>query len=390
MRLADLQYELPEELIAQQPAQPRDASRLMVLHRDTGRIEHRIFRDIVNYLESGDCLVRNDTRVIPARFFCRRESGGRIEALFLRDNDGLWRVLLRPSARLNVGERLAIEGHDRADVVVPDAAAGAPGPADGAQCHSPATGISEGGAILVLRARHERGEWSVEPDPADDPIHMLDRVGQPPLPPYIHRSAAPTGEDRWRYQTVYAATPGAVAAPTAGLHFTRELLEAIGARGVGIADVTLHVGLGTFAPIAVDDLADHPMHSEWYDVPESTADALNAAGGDRVGHGEPRAGESRADQSKRIVAVGTTSLRVLESLPPGPVHASRGWTDLFIYPPHEFKRVGALLTNFHVPGSTLLALVMALGGVENIRAAYKAAMAERYRFFSYGDAMLIC
>lgn len=380
MRREELDYGLPPELIAQRPAEPRDAARLLVLHRDTGAIQHRRFRDLVEYLRPGDCVVRNVTRVIPARFFCRRATGGRIEALYLRDDgpatphalagatlrgpapgqaaepiagqaaETRWRVLLRPSARLRPGERLAIEGAE--------------------------TG-------LRLIAMHERGEWTVAPEPGVAALDLLDRVGRVPLPPYIHRpepdaSAATAGprsgreapDDRDRYQTVYAAAPGAVAAPTAGLHFTPELLGELVSGGVILADVTLHVGVGTFAPITAERLAEHVMHAEWYEISASAAETINAAGG-------------------RLVAVGSTSLRVLETLGPGPVRASRGWTDLFIYPPYTFRRTGALLTNFHLPGSTLLALVMAFAGIEHAGRAYAAAIAERYRFYSYGDAMLI-
>lgn len=359
---AALKYDLPNELIAQQPNEPRDASRLLVLHRRDGRIEHRGFRDIAEYLRPGDCLVLNNTRVIPARFFCRRRTGGKIEAFFLRAAEDGWRLLLKPSARLRVGERLAVTSPLRDGEI---SSAGEPVAVE-----------------LVLTTRHERGEWTVSPDPAIDAVRLLEAVGQTPLPPYIARGTAPTAEDRRRYQTVYARDAGAVAAPTAGLHFTSELLDALAARRVTRAEVTLHIGLGTFAAIDVADLSDHRMHAEWFHVSAAAIERMSAA---RAGGG-------------RIVAVGTTSARVLETLARGGAilgeresgaseHA--GWTDIFIHPPYRFQNVDALLTNFHLPESTLLALVMAFAGIGHVRAAYAAAIAERYRFYSYGDAMLI-
>lgn len=346
MRLQDLQYELPPELIAQRPVDPRDAARLLVLHRDTGQIEHRRFSHIGQYLNPGDALVLNNTRVIPARFYCRRHTGGRIEVLFLHAAEGGWRVLLKPSARLSQGERLRCER--KADVEI------------------------------VLTGRQERGEWTVRPDPPLGWSELLEQVGQTPLPPYIGldtagRPGEPDAQDRERYQTVYAAAPGAVAAPTAGLHFTHELLADLLRSGVRRVDVTLHVGLGTFAPIEAEDLAQHRMHAEWFEVHTQALDTLRS---------------TRAT-GRRIVAIGTTSVRVLESLPNldgGPVS---GWTDIFIYPPYQFRHVDRLITNFHLPGSTLLALVMAFAGPELVRRAYAEAIARRYRFYSYGDAMLV-
>jgi S-adenosylmethionine:tRNA ribosyltransferase-isomerase len=346
VRLKELQFELPSELIAQRPAQPRDASRLLVLERATGKIEHRAFRDIRRYLRAGDCLVLNDTRVIPARFFCQRATGGKIEGLYLHQAGDVWRVLLKPASRLRVGERLACVSAD---------------------CE------------LVLCKRCERGEWDVRPAPVVEPLELLRRIGQTPLPPYIHRPHKPDANDEQRYQTVYARRAGAAAAPTAGLHFTTELLEELRTAGVNTAMLTLHVGLGTFAPISVDDLTHHMMHAEYYRIDERSIARLNAT---RVVGG-------------RIVAVGTTSVRVLESLESelgsvGMVERLRsGWTELFIYPPYRYRNVDRLLTNFHLPGSTLLALVMAFAGIEQVRQAYAAAIAERYRFYSYGDAMLI-
>jgi S-adenosylmethionine:tRNA ribosyltransferase-isomerase len=384
-------------LIAQHPVQPRDASRLLVLERASGRIEHRAFPDIREYLEPGDCLVLNDTRVIPARFFCRRVTGGKVEALFLHQQGQEWLVMLKRARRLKIGEHLACVGSD---------------------------------TTLVITERRDRGEWLVRPEPAVLPLELLVRIGWTPLPPYIRRGAGARGQpepaDADRYQTVYARQAGAVAAPTAGLHFTPELLDRLAACGVERADVTLHVGAGTFVPIQTDDLAQHHMHAEWFEATPAAVAALwraRAAGG-------------------RIVAVGTTSVRVLESLPgleptvasapcgrrrirarpvmagsdrpitgappPGPQGgdatgppilsrtqpqagppAQTGWTDLFIYPPYQFRHVDRLVTNFHLPGSTLLALVMAFASPELIRAAYLEAIEQRYRFYSFGDAMLI-
>lgn len=352
MRLAELQYDLPEELIAQRPAEPRDAARLLVLERAGGRIEHRVFREIGDYLDPGDCLVLNDTRVIPARFFCRRATGGRVEGLFLHEEGDAWRVLLKPSARLRPGERLRCA---HADV------------------------------SLVLSERGERGEWLVRPEPAVPALDLLARIGRTPLPPYIRRGTDGRGEpepaDAERYQTVYAEQPGAVAAPTAGLHFTPPLLEGLARRGVLRATVTLHVGTGTFTPIEVEELSQHRMHAEWFEVTESAAATMQAA----------------RSAGGRIVAVGTTSVRVLESLTGHAGAAASetgfatagGWTDIFIYPPYRFRNVDRLITNFHLPGSTLLALVMAFASPELIRAAYREAVERRYRFYSYGDAMMI-
>lgn len=346
MRVDELDYELPRELIAQRPAQPRDAARLLVLRRASGRIEHRVFREIGDYLRPGDCLVLNDTRVIPARFFCRRPGGGKVEALFVRSDGEHWRVLLRPSSRLRAGQRL--------------------------RC-------AAAGTELVLLQRLERGEWLLRPEPPVEPLEFLGRVGQTPLPPYIRRAPRPDPEDAERYQTVYARRPGAIAAPTAGLHFTPQLLDRLRRGGVATVTVTLHVGVGTFAPIEVERLETHRMHAECYELDEPAARALQAV---RPGGG-------------RIVAVGTTTVRVLESLPgelgrdDRPPTATQGWTGLFIYPPYRFRNVDCLLTNFHLPRTTLLALVMAFAGVAATRRAYQEAIDRRYRFYSYGDAMLI-
>lgn len=358
MHRSELHYDLPPERIAQQPVEPRDAARLLVLHRQTGRTEHRVFREIVECLAPGDLLVVNDTRVIPARFFARRESGGRIECLFLRAEPDGWRVLLRPSTRLRVGEQLRIERSD---------------------------------ARLSLLARDDGGEWRVAADPPAEPLALLEAVGEAPLPPYIHRPGGATAADRERYQTVYARAPGAVAAPTAGLHFTPELLARLDARGIQRASVTLHVGVGTFSPIKCEDLRDHVMHAEWFEIGPDAAARWNAC----------------RERGGRVVAVGTTAARVLESAaaaphgpqphgPQPPPAATRplltpqaGWTRIFIYPPYSFRGLDALVTNFHLPESTLLALVMALAGREPILAAYREAVERGYRFYSYGDAMLI-
>ncbi len=380
---SDFEYPLDAALIAQQPLARRDESRLMVLSRRTGQTELRVFADLPLLLRPGDLLVVNNTRVIPARFFCRRASGGRIEGLFLRQMQqprqhsdgqesplGEWVVLLKGANRCRIGERLELVG---------------------------------GGAVeLELLANQGEGQWLVASLPPALAAEVLAKAGQTPLPPYIRRAAGagaaseegdrhrqmaagpvPVSEqaDRDRYQTVYAAADGAVAAPTAGLHFTPELLASISDGGVETAAVTLHVGLGTFLPVKVENLAEHRMHSEWYEMPAATASALNAA---REAH-------------RRIVAVGTTSARVLESVvtPNGHFEAKSGWTDIFLYPPANFRATDALITNFHLPRSTLLMLVSAFccpggtGGIEMIRTAYTRASAERFRFFSYGDAMLI-
>ncbi len=380
MRLEELQFDLPADLIAQRPVEPRDASRLLVLERagedevsagehppqraGPSPITHTTFRQMLRYLRSGDCLVLNNTRVVPARFYARRASGGRVEGLYLRDVDQGWAALLKPSARLRVGELLRVvrdSGHDTR--------AGAVGTAD--------TTVE-----LRLRASLGDGEWEIEPLrdggplPGAERAGLLAEIGHTPLPPYI-RGGAGDAADVEGYQTVYAQRAGAVAAPTAGLHFTPALLDELASLGVTRAEVTLHVGAGTFAPIKAADLDAHRMHAEWFEIDAGALATIRAA---RAGGG-------------RIVAVGTTAARVLETLPRidagAPGAARSGWTDIFIRPGYRFHNVDALLTNFHLPGSTLIALVMALAGVENIRRAYAEAIAQRYRFYSYGDAMLI-
>lgn len=353
LRTSDFDFDLPPERIAQTPLERRDQSRLAVLRRKNGSLEHRRFADLPELLDEGDLLVLNDTRVVPARFHARRETSGRIEGLFLRESGpGVWECMLRNAGRCSPGEPLALDS------------AGDP----------PVT--------LTLRENHGQGRWTLHVSPATPAFEILDRAGQTPLPPYIRRDdeTADTA-DRRTYQTVYAQRPGAVAAPTAGLHFTPELFERLTQRGVETTRVTLHVGLGTFAPVKADELTDHPMHSEWYELSPPAAETLNAA---------HRSG-------RRIIAVGTTAVRVLETAGRNgwPLRSGEGWTDIFLYPPADFAAVDGLITNFHLPRSTLVMLVAAFcdpggsAGREMILDAYRAAIAAEYRFYSYGDAMLI-
>lgn len=348
MLITDLQYDLPRELIAQHPAEPRDSSRLMVVDRRTGRIEHARFHSLPGLLPARTLLVVNDTRVLPARLHLRRESGGKVQALFLRDAaPGQWLLMMTGAARLKVGEELIFDGTS--------------------------------GRRLRLVQRGDGGHWLAEPLPPGETAAILTEHGCAPLPPYILRegggSAQTRQEDCLKYQTVYARQAGAVAAPTAGLHFTPQLMEQLNDLGMERAEVTLHVGAGTFAPIRVNNLVDHVMHAEWYRCPETTAKAVTAA------HAEGRT----------VLAVGTTSVRVLESCADehGVLKPQAGWTQLLIYPPYRFKAVGAMVTNFHLPGSTLLAMIFAFAGRELTLRAYAEAVRERYRFYSYGDAMLI-
>lgn len=340
MKSSDFYYELPQELIAQEPLAQRSRSRLMILGKESGSIEHRVFEDIRDYLNKGDCLVLNDTRVIPARLLGEKEgTGGRIEFVLLNniEND-MWEVLLKPGKRAKPGARFVFgNGELKAEIIE----------------------VMEGGNRLV-RFEYE-GIFQ----------EVLDRVGIVPLPPYITKKL----EDSERYQTVYSRYRGSAAAPTAGLHFTKELLGELEEKGVRLAYLTLHVGLGTFRPVKVENVEEHVMHSEFYNISEAAADAIN----------ETRSGGGR------IIAVGTTSCRVLETVssPEGRVRASSGWTDIFIYPGYRFKIVDALITNFHLPESTLIMLVSAFAGRENILEAYRTAVRERYRFFSFGDAMFI-
>jgi S-adenosylmethionine:tRNA ribosyltransferase-isomerase len=341
VRTDEFDFDLPSDLIAQVPA-PRGASRLLLLDRSAEGVDHRQVADLPGLLEPGDLLLMNDTRVIPARVFAHRRTGRRFEVLLLRELDGgAWECLLRPGARARVGERLVL-GDD---------------------------------GEVILAERRDEGRWAVRFDPRLE-LERLDQIGEMPLPPYINRPGGATAEDRETYQTVYASKPGAVAAPTAGLHLTRELLDEIGRRGVEPVFVTLHVGLGTFRPVTAERVADHRMHSEWYRFSDETADAVNRA----------------IASGRRVVCVGTTSVRSLEgalTAGKGRVEPGEGWTDIFITPGYRFQGVGALLTNFHLPRSTLLMLVSAFAGRDRVLSAYRDAIDSRYRFFSYGDAMLI-
>ncbi len=340
MKTSDFFYNLPENLIAQTPLEPRDSSRMMVLHRDSDRIEHQHFYDVIDYLEPGDCLIVNDSRVIPARIYgVKEDTGAKIEFLLLRQLDGSrWETLVKPGRKAKVGARFVFgEGLLHAEVLdVTD----------------------DGNRIVDLQCEN------------NNIYTTLDQIGQMPLPPYITEKL----EDQERYQTVYSHELGSAAAPTAGLHFTNELLDKIRAKGVNIGYVTLHVGLGTFRPVKVDDVTKHKMHSEHYEIPQETADLINttkAAG-------------------KRVIAVGTTSCRTLESVAAaGEIKACDGFTDIFIYPGFEFKVLDGLITNFHLPESTLIMLVSAFYGYEKTMKAYEVAVREQYRFFSFGDAMII-
>ncbi len=339
MKRTDFGFELPPELIAQTPLPQRDASRLMCLDKTTGEIGHRHFYELPELLHAGDCLVLNDSRVIPARLFGTRPTGGSVEVVLLRDlGGGEWECLTRPGRKSQPGTCLSFgDGELTADIV---------------------RAADEGNKILRF---HYDGIF----------MEVLERLGRMPLPPYIKEEL----RDSERYQTVYSKDSGSAAAPTAGLHFTRELLEEIEARGVKLAFLTLHVGLGTFRPVKEENIEDHPMHEEFCIVPQKAADTFN---------------EARRNGG-RIVAVGTTSCRTLESFTgeDGVLRAGSGWTDIFIYPGYRFKAVDALVTNFHLPESTLIMLVSALAGRENILHAYEVAIRERYRFFSFGDAMFI-
>ena len=340
MKTSDFYYDLPEELIAQDPLEDRSGSRLLVLDRQTGKREHKIFRDVIDYLNPGDCLVVNNTKVIPARLIGSKVgTDAKIEVLLLkRKEDNIWETLVKPGKKCKVGTKISF-----------------------------GEGLLTGEVVDIVEEGNRLVKFSYEGIFEE----ILDQLGQMPLPPYIHHQL----QDKNRYQTVYAKHDGSAAAPTAGLHFTPELLEKIREKGVKIAHVTLHVGLGTFRPVKVADVTEHHMHSEFYIVEEDQAKLINEtkqAGG-------------------KIVAVGTTSCRTLESATgeDGILKAGSGWTDIFIYPGYQFKLIDRLITNFHLPESTLVMLVSALAGKENIMAAYKEAVKMRYRFFSFGDAMLI-
>jgi S-adenosylmethionine:tRNA ribosyltransferase-isomerase len=339
-------YILPRELIAQHPLPTRSDARLMVIDREKQSIEHRYIRDLPEFLGAGDILVLNDTKVIPARLVGYRQStGGRWYGLYLESDElGIWKLLCKTRGKMAPGESITLQDRESRDSIV-----------------------------LRMLSKQDDGAWVAVPEVQDDPLTILEKVGRIPLPPYI-RDGEMVDDDVKQYQTVFAKTPGSVAAPTAGLHFTAELLVKLTASGVQIEHVTLHVGAGTFRPIKADQVDSHVMHSEWCKVSKSTAKKLAAA----------------AEEGKRIVAVGTTTLRTLETAAQnGAIEAFSGPTDIFIKPPHEFRGAQALLTNFHLPRSTLLVLVHAFGGTKLMRRAYEEAMEERYRFYSYGDAMLI-
>ena len=339
MKTHDFWYDLPEELIAQTPLQQRDGSRLLALNRSTGEVAHRHFYDIIDYLQPGDCLVMNDSRVLPARLLGHRPTGGAVEVLLLRDlGDKKWECLCKPGRKMQIGHKV-IFGNGELTAVVTD--------------------VQDDGN-RVIEFRYE-GIF----------LEVLERLGKMPLPPYIKAEL----QDQERYQTVYSRAVGSAAAPTAGLHFTNELLEQIRAKGIKTAFVTLHVGLGTFRPVKVEEISDHHMHSELCMISAETADLLN----------------DTKKQGGRIICVGTTSCRTLESLvnEDGSFEVKSKWTEIFIFPGYQFKAMQGLITNFHLPESTLVMLVSAFAGRENVLAAYNEAVAEKYRFFSFGDAMCI-
>ena len=340
MKTSDFYYDLPEELIAQTPLEPRDSSRLMVLHKKTGEIEHRHFYDILDYLNEGDCLIMNDSRVLPARIYgVKDETNANVEFLLLNCIEGKkWEALAKPGKRAKIGTSFSF--------------------GDGLMHCKVIDILDDGNRILEFECEGNFYE-------------NLDKLGQMPLPPYIHEKL----KDKERYQTVYSREIGSAAAPTAGLHFTKELMKKAQEKGVKIGFVTLHVGLGTFRPVKVDDVTKHKMHSEHYDMSEETANLINET----------------HKNGGRVFCVGTTSCRTVESVAKreGEIKASDGMTDIFIYPGFEFKAMDCLITNFHLPESTLIMLVSAFAGYVNIMNAYNTAVAEKYRFFSFGDAMLI-
>lgn len=340
MKAKDFDYYLPEELIAQHPLEKRDECRLMILDKETGQVEHEVFKDILDYLNKGDCLVLNDTRVMPARLIGEKEeTRGKMEFLLLKRKDkDTWETLVKPGKRAKIGSRFVFgQGELKAEVI----------------------GMGEEGSRIV-KFQYE-GVFE----------EVLDRLGQMPLPPYITEKL----EDKEKYQTVYSKETGSAAAPTAGLHFTEELLNKIKEKGIKIAFLTLHVGLGTFRPVKEEEIENHIMHSEYYSINKETADIINFT----------------KENGGRVIAVGTTSCRTLETLGTkyGKVIEDSGWTDIFMYPGYEFKVTDALITNFHLPQSTLIMLVSALCGREKVLNAYEIAVKERYRFFSFGDAMFV-
>ena len=340
MKTSDFYYDLPEELIAQDPLEDRSSSRLLILDKETGKTEHHIFKEIIDYLNPGDCLVINDTKVIPARLIGEKiGTGAKIEVLLLkRKEKDVWETLVKPGKKMKVGAQVSFGGGLLTGEVIDV--------------------VEEGNRLIKF---HYEGIFE----------EVLDQLGEMPLPPYITHQL----KDRNRYNTVYAKNEGSAAAPTAGLHFTPELLDAIQKKGVDIARVTLHVGLGTFRPVKVEDVTEHHMHSEFYQVDEEAAEKINRA----------------KDGAGRVICVGTTSCRTIESAADetGHLKPCSGWTEIFIYPGYKFKMLDCLITNFHLPESTLIMLVSALAGKEHVMAAYEEAVKERYRFFSFGDAMFI-
>ena len=339
MKVSDFDYDLPERLIAQHPSEKRDESRLMVLNREKQTIEDKVFKDVIDYLNPGDCLVRNNTKVIPARLYGRKETGANVEFLLLkRVHDDTWEVIVRPGRKLLKGAKV-IFGDGILEATIDDV-------------------LENGNRLVTFKYEGIFNE-------------ILDQIGLMPLPPYIKEKL----KDKDRYQTVYAKYDGSAAAPTAGLHFTEELLEKIRQKGVEIANVTLHVGIGTFRPVKVENVEEHDMHSEHYYIKKEDADKINNA----------------KKNGKRIISVGTTSCRVLESIADesGFVKETEGDTSIFIYPGYKFKCIDSLITNFHLPESTLVMLVSALAGKDFILKAYKEAVEKEYRFFSFGDAMII-
>jgi S-adenosylmethionine:tRNA ribosyltransferase-isomerase len=345
MKLSDFKYDLPEQLIAQYPTQERGSSRMMILDRNNREINNDYFKNILNYLDENDALVVNETKVFPARLIGYKEkTNAKVEVLLLRQlEDSMWEVLVKPARKVRIGNRLVIADTIECDVI---------------------DNTVSGGRVVKFDYNGSNGQ---------DFFELVERIGSSPLPPYIKRETEPI--DKERYQTVYAKKIGAVAAPTAGLHFTEEIIDQLSNKGIKIIPIVLHVGLGTFRPVQVEDLGRHQMDSEYYEVSEESADMVNKV----------------REKKGRIIAVGTTSVRVLETLatPDKKIKASSGWTDKFIYPPYSFKMVDGLLTNFHQSQSTLYILVCTFAGYDFARNAYKMAIENQYRFFSYGDAMLI-
>jgi len=339
-KTSDFYYDLPEELIAQTPLKDRDHSRLLVLDKDTGDIEHKHFYNVIDYLNEGDCIVINDTKVLPARLYgVKKDTGAVIELLLLkRIDDKKWETLVKPGKKAKVGSEIVFKEN-----------------------------LLTGKIIDV----HDDGNRIIEFEFQGIFEEILDQLGEMPLPPYIHEKL----EDKNRYQTIYASHPGSAAAPTAGLHFNDDLLKKIEEKGVSIAKLTLHVGLGTFRPVKAEYILEHKMHSEYYELSEEEAKKINKA----------------KHEGKKVISVGTTSTRTLETIGDneGFVKAQKGWTEIFIYPGYKFKVVDSLITNFHLPESTLVMLVSALAGKENVMNAYKIAVENKYRFFSFGDAMII-